>query len=133
MSAEDMTLDPLFDLDADVPEQSNIHTATQITDCSSDYFSFDAPQRLVLPSGREVVTREGISYPGTDEEYCDDRAGGMYGPGVEPARARATAAMRGVSLGGGGGCNASGGAGGIGFAMLAALGLVVVGRRRRRG
>jgi hypothetical protein len=132
MSAEEMTLDPLFDLDEDVPEKSNIHTATHVTECSEDYFSFDAPQRIILPSGREVVTREGISYPGTDEEYCDDEAGGMYGPGVDPGRARATATVRGLSLGGGGGCSAAGGAGGLGFALLAAFGLVLASRRRRR-
>jgi uncharacterized protein (TIGR03382 family) len=115
-----------------VPEKSNVFTATRITECSGDYFAFHAPERLVLPSGREVVTREGIAYPGTDAQYCDDMEGGMYGPYVEPGRARATAAMRGVLLGGGGGCSASGGAGGIGFAILAGLGLVFGGRRRRR-
>jgi len=132
MSAEDMTLDPLFDLDEDVAPVDNVHLATQLTECSADYFQFHAPQKLILPSGREVVTREGISYPGSDEDYCLDREGGMYGPSVDVDRARATAATRGVSLGGGGGCSAAGGTGGLGLALLAGLGILVSTRRRRR-
>ncbi len=132
MSAEEMTLDPLFDVDPDVPEVSNIHRATQVTECSPEYFSFDAPQKLVLPSGREVQLREGIAYLGTDEEYCEDRSGGMYGPSVDPETARTTARARGLDLGGGGGCSTTGGAGGLGFALLAGLGLVLGAARRRR-
>jgi len=130
MSAEEMTLDPLFDLDEDVAQVSNIHEATYLTECAPEYFEFDAPQTLLMPSGREHVIEEGIAYPGDDDDYCDDRRGGMYGPYVDPGTAAATAARRGIELGGGGGCNVSGG-GGLGFALLAAFG-VLLGRRRRR-
>ena len=68
---------------------------------------------------------------GTDEQYCEDRYGGMYGPGVDPGRARATAATRSASLGGGGGCSVSGGAGGLGLAFGVGLLLIVAARRRR--
>jgi MYXO-CTERM domain-containing protein len=130
MSAEEMTLDPLFDLDADVPEVSNVHRATRVTECTSDYFEFHAPVKLVLPSGAEHVVQEGIAYLGDDEAYCDDRRGGMYGPYVDPERARATAARRGIELGGGGGCSVSGGAGGLGLAFLVVLGVFFARRRR---
>ncbi len=133
MSAEEMTVDPLFDLDPSVPEVSNIHTAVRVTECSPEYFSFDAPEKLVLPSGREVQLREGIAYRGTDEQYCDDRAGGMYGPGVDPGTALATATARSARLGGGGAsCSAAGGASGVGFAIVSGLGLLFFARRRRR-
>ncbi len=132
MSAEEMTLDPLFDLDEDVPEVDNEHRATHLTECSEEYFQFHAPQTLILPSGSEHVVQEGIAYPGSDDAYCEDRAGGMYGPYVDVARARATAARRGIELGGGGACSASGGAGGLGLALLLGLGAVGF-RRRRRG
>jgi uncharacterized protein (TIGR03382 family) len=131
MSAEEMTLDPLFDLDEDVPEVDNVHRATHLTECSPEYFQFHAPQKLILPSGAEHVIQEGIAYPGSDEAYCEDRAGGMYGPYVDVDRARATAARRGIELGGGGGCSASGGAGGLGLALLLGFGVLVARRRRK--
>jgi hypothetical protein len=131
MSAEEMTLDPLFDLDEDVPEVDNVHRATHLTECSPEYFQFHAPQKLILPSGAEHVIQEGIAYPGSDEAYCEDRAGNMYGPYVDVERARATAARRGIELGGGGGCSASGGAGGLGLALLLGFGVLFASRRRK--
>ncbi len=131
MSADEMTLDPVFDLNEAVPEVDNVHRATYRTECSPEYFEFHAPQKLILPSGTEFVVQEGISYPGSDEQYCEDLAGGMYGPYVDLDRARATATQRGIHLGGGGGCSASGGAGGLGLGLLFAFGALAIRRRRR--
>ena len=132
MSAEDMTLDPLFDLDEAVPEVSNIHEAMRLTECAAEYFSFHAPVKFILPSGAEEVLQEGIAYMGSDDQYCEDREGGMYGPYVEDSTARATATRRGIVLGGGGGCNVSGSAGGLGLGLFLGLGILVGSRRRRR-
>ncbi len=131
LSAEEMTLDPIFDLDADVPEASNIHPATYLIECSPDHFRFHAPQTLILPSGRAHVLQEGIPYLGSDAAYCEDRAAGLYGPDVDAETARERALERGRPLGGGGGCSASRGRSGFGAALLVFVGLLM-GRRRGR-
>ena len=54
MSAADMTLDPAFDFNADLPSVDNNHTAQQIIMCNPELEQFEAPYRVELPSG-EVV------------------------------------------------------------------------------
>jgi len=136
MSAAEMTEDPVFYPSDAARTVSNIHTARLITECSPDYFWFAAPQRLVLPTGREVRAREGVVYPGSDEMYCADRGAGTFSPWTPVDTLRETADLRAreaVSASGSGLCSASPGAGGAGGA-LAALGAVIaaiVARRRR--
>lgn len=134
MSADEMTIDPTFKLSPDALDVSNVHTATLTTECSSAYFHWTAPQKLALPSGRELVLREGIPYFGTDSEYCADYESGVFAPWTDPEIARATAMRRGVEPRGGGLCSTSAGAAGRGAALVAvgitALGLAL--RRRRR-
>ncbi len=137
MSAAEMTEDPVFYPSDAARAVSNVHTARLITECAPEYFWFAAPQRLVLPTGREVRAREGVVYPGDDDAYCADRGAGIFAPWTPIDTLRATASERArqaVSAGGGGLCSASSRAGGAGGA-LAALGVVlaaVVARRRRR-
>src|SRR5690606_12994079 len=75
MSAEDMTEDPVFFLSESMPDVSNIHTATLVTECGPEYFFDQAPQKLVLPNGSEETVRAGTPYTGTDDEYCMERTG----------------------------------------------------------
>jgi MYXO-CTERM domain-containing protein len=51
LSAEEMTLDPLFTFNPDLPELSNIHTAQRIIECNPDVYQFEANWRIELPSG----------------------------------------------------------------------------------
>lgn len=137
MSATEMSEDPVFYPSLAARDVSNIHTARLITECAPEYFYYTAPQKLILPSGREVRTREGIVYPGTDTTYCEDRGSGAFSPWTSIDRLRATADLRSheaISARGGGLCSASptsrGSAGGaLAFATLA-LGIAV--RRRRK-
>src|SRR5262249_49616671 len=54
MSAEEMTLDPLFTFNADLPDTSNVHTANRIIECNPDIYQYEAPWRIELPQGGVV-------------------------------------------------------------------------------
>ncbi len=58
MSADEMTDDPLFDFNADLPDYDNIHTAQQILECDDSDFGW----RVVLDQGA-VVEGSGSSWP----------------------------------------------------------------------
>lgn len=73
MSADEMTVDPVFRIDEGMPAISNVRTATIVTECSSEYVEGDAPQRIDLPSGRSEGIREGT--PRDDETYCHSLGG----------------------------------------------------------
>jgi len=51
MSAGEMTVDPLFTFNRDLPNVSNLHTAERVIECSPDLYQSDAPWRIVLPQG----------------------------------------------------------------------------------
>jgi len=61
MSADEMTLDPLFTFNPDQPDVSSVHTADRVIECSSAYYQFEAPWRIELPSGGVV---RGAGQPG---------------------------------------------------------------------
>ncbi len=48
MSADEMTLDPMFEFNPDLEDVSNLHTATQYVSCRNDGY------RIVLEDGREI-------------------------------------------------------------------------------
>ncbi|HTQ07385.1 MAG TPA: DUF2330 domain-containing protein [Polyangiaceae bacterium] len=54
MSADEMTLDPLFTFNPDLPDESNVHQATRVIECNPDVFQSDAPWRIELPQGGVV-------------------------------------------------------------------------------
>lgn len=54
MSADEMTVDPLFSVNPDLSDISNVHTAEQVIECSSDVYSWEAPWRIELPQGGVV-------------------------------------------------------------------------------
>jgi hypothetical protein len=51
MSAEDMTVDPLFTFNPSLEPVSNIHTAERIIECRPDLTMSEAPWRIELPQG----------------------------------------------------------------------------------
>lgn len=51
LSAEEMTVDPLFTLNPSLPPISNVHTAERVIECSSGYYVSEAPWRIELPQG----------------------------------------------------------------------------------
>jgi hypothetical protein len=54
LSAEEMTVDPLFSFNPDLKPISNIHTAERIIECGPGYYQQEAPWRIELPSGGVV-------------------------------------------------------------------------------
>jgi hypothetical protein len=134
MSAEEMTIDPTFAIDSGLPAVSNQHVATIVTECGPDYYDWTAPQRIELPSGRTERWREGVAYPGTTAEYCEDYRTGMFSPWSTADTLETTARMRGIRPAGGGPtCSAGTGAGASGMAGALAVGLALAMASRRRG
>ncbi|MGF1469195.1 MAG: DUF2330 domain-containing protein [Sandaracinaceae bacterium] len=138
LSGDEMDVDPAFMPSSQLhPDVSRVHEAEQRIECSPEYFWFAAPRTLILASGREVPFREGVAYPGTDQQFCEDYWGvsdGMpFHPAATEAELRATAAARSIRPGGGALCAARPGrpAAGFGAALLLGLaGFVLAGRRR---
>jgi MYXO-CTERM domain-containing protein len=60
MSADEMTVDPMFDFNAELPDLSNQHTAEQVIECGDDIFFGDAFWRVELADGRVVRGRTGV-------------------------------------------------------------------------
>jgi hypothetical protein len=54
MSAAEMTVDPLFTFNPDLPAISNIHTAERVIECAPGYFQSEAPWRIELPQGTVI-------------------------------------------------------------------------------
>jgi hypothetical protein len=66
MSAAEMTDDPLFTFNPDLPAVNNLHTATRFIECKPSVNQFDAPWRIELPQGgviRGTATQVGV-WPG---------------------------------------------------------------------
>lgn len=72
MSAEDMTLDPVFVTDPEQGDVDNRHVATLVTECGDAYFPEGAPQHYEL-DGEEHVERAGE--PASDRAYCAELGG----------------------------------------------------------
>ena len=51
LSADEMTLDPLFTFNLDLPALSNLHTADRIIECGKNVYDSEAPWRIELPQG----------------------------------------------------------------------------------
>jgi RNAse (barnase) inhibitor barstar len=54
LSADEMTLDPLFTFNSTLPEVSNLHTADRVIECNAGVSQFEAPWRIELPQGGVV-------------------------------------------------------------------------------
>ncbi|MEO8185412.1 MAG: DUF2330 domain-containing protein, partial [Deltaproteobacteria bacterium] len=51
LSAAEMTLDPVFVFNPDLPEVDNIHRAERVIECNPNVYQSDAPWRIELPQG----------------------------------------------------------------------------------
>jgi hypothetical protein len=51
LSAEEMTLDPVFTFNPDAEDVSNLHTADRIIECNPSVFQSEAPWRIELANG----------------------------------------------------------------------------------
>jgi len=62
LSADEMTLDPLFSFNPDLPDLSNRHTANRVIECNPDVSFNEAPWRIELPQGGVIrgVGTQGI-------------------------------------------------------------------------
>jgi Uncharacterized protein conserved in bacteria (DUF2330) len=54
LSAAEMTVDPLFSFNRDLPNVSNQHRAERIIECAPGYYPGEAPWRIELPQGGVV-------------------------------------------------------------------------------
>ncbi len=146
MSASEMTMDPSFDFNADLPDVSSVHTATRTIECSPSVTTFEAPWRVALPSGA-TVRGTGSSWPFDATSGLPANARilrvGTSGTGdvvidnTQTISAALTVHNREFppprTAGGGGGCTASPGTAPRGVAALVvALGAILALRRRRR-
>ena len=62
MSADEMTVDPIFDFNPDLGDVSNQHNADRIIECSPSVSRFEAPWRIELENG-QVIRGSGTSWP----------------------------------------------------------------------
>lgn len=65
MSAAEMTVDPLFSFNPQLPSVNNFHSATRVIECSSAYYQSSAPWRIELPSGGVIRSdaKTGLTWP----------------------------------------------------------------------
>lgn len=80
LSAEEMTLDPEFRIDAGARLQSNVHVATTVTECGPEFFASTAPQHMEFPDGSREELRAGEAGV-SDDELCQRRGGRAPGSG----------------------------------------------------
>jgi MYXO-CTERM domain-containing protein len=140
MSADEMTVDPMFDFNADLPDHSNQHTAERVIECGDDIFFSDAFWRVELPDGRVVRGRDGtwpfalgdmpanartlrVGTTGSGEVVEDN------GAAIDRALATHNVTVPAASDRDGCACSSSGG-GATGFALVALV-LAALWRRKR--
>lgn len=63
LSAPEMDLDPVFDFNPDLPDESNIHNARQVIECHRRIYFNEAPSRFELEDGRVVRVAAGAPWP----------------------------------------------------------------------
>ena len=142
MSAHEMTVDPVFDFNAELPTVSNTHVADRIIECSPSVLRSEAPWRIQLESG-DVVRGEGTNWPfATDTSAMPANARvvrvGNTGSGevvadntgsISQALTTHNATVLPPSVSGGG-CSVSTGRHAAGFFGVLAFGLLALRRRR---
>jgi hypothetical protein len=77
LSAAEMTEDPLFSFNTDLPDVSNVHSANRVVECQPDLDQFSAPWRVELASG--VIVR------GTGQDF---QSRTWPAPAEQPSTAR---------------------------------------------
>lgn len=145
LSAQEMTVDPVFDVNNGLADVSNVHSATRYIECSASVDVRDAPWRLELETG-EVVRGRGGAWPdgtGTlpanrrvtqlaaagEGEVVADNAAAITEALAALAAGRESSPSGRAAGGEGDGCRSTSASDALWLAVLAA---VLVGRRRRR-
>ena len=54
LSASEMTIDPVFVFNQDLPEVSNVHQATRVIECDRAVYQSEAPWRIEFPQGSVI-------------------------------------------------------------------------------
>jgi hypothetical protein len=54
LSAAEMTVDPVFVFNADLPPVDNVHNADRVIECSPAVYEFEAPWRIDFPQGTTI-------------------------------------------------------------------------------
>jgi uncharacterized protein DUF2330 len=54
LSAAEMTVDPVFVFNPDLPDVSNLHQANRVVECSSGVYAEEAPWRIDFPQGSSI-------------------------------------------------------------------------------
>ncbi|MEM6954642.1 MAG: DUF2330 domain-containing protein [Myxococcota bacterium] len=67
MSSDEMTVDPVFDFNADLPDYSREHVRTQIIECAPSVTRSEAPWRVLFDDGL-VVRGSGFGWPSDLDE-----------------------------------------------------------------
>ena len=147
LSASEMTLDPCFDFNPDLPDYDNLHTATRIVHCAPWYSTFDAPWSVELPQGGTVRGMGNGNWPfSLDGEMPANLRVlqiGTSGLGdlvtdnsstISRLMSESNDAVAAGSSGGGCNCNiqSRGQNTGTSFWLLVGLGMLLLQRRRRR-
>lgn len=117
MDPSEMSLDPLFRVDAGLPAVSNVHVATVVTECSDEYYDGEAPTRLDLPNGASAPRTPGTPYRPA-AEWCT--ASFLLPPGTHAAAAS------------GGGCTVTRGTSSRAALAALALALAIAIARRKK-
>jgi hypothetical protein len=135
LSADEMTVDPDFAYNADLPTYSNIHTATRVIHCNAFVESFEAPWTVKFADGTKVEGRGGAGWPltvGTDTPATSlivQLSVSGVGEVVKDNRATVGDSVKTANSKQAGACNANGDA----FWPLALIAIVLAGRRSLRG
>jgi MYXO-CTERM domain-containing protein len=145
LSANEMTVDPLFSFNPDLEAVDNVHVADRVIECAAGYYVDEAPWRIELPSGGIVrggpstlnawpsafdsqpanrrILRVGESGSG---KVVEDNSGSISSALTDYGKSLPTPERRSRS-----GCSFQGGAGSAGTAFVL-VGLAAALLRRRR-
>ncbi|MEZ4247908.1 MAG: DUF2330 domain-containing protein [Polyangiales bacterium] len=141
LSPDEMTVDPEFDLNPDLPLLSNAHTAQRFVECRGDVTFAEARWRVELSDGRVVRGDNASGWPlGLDVPVARvvEQASVSGEPEIVLDQSAAIDAALEASnedyprRKSGRGCAASDGRGSAGLALLAVVGFALRPRRRRR-
>lgn len=145
LSAEEMTVDPVFTFNADIGDYSNIHWADAIVDCGDGLNWDEAPVIIELEDGREVYLGAGRARGGLDDLPAAD-SWEMIGSSGAPTQVGSNEdeISRGIQVWNvsvqdsvnqprvsGGGCSVTGLQSALPLGVLGLIGLIGAGNRRR--
>ena len=81
LSAAEMTVDPVFVFNPELPDVDNVHRAERIIECDRDVYQFEAPWRIEFPQGTTIRgTADDVgNWPGAVERAAAELPGADAG------------------------------------------------------